>query len=234
MMEAKQILINNINKIHTTKLGINRLKNNLNIDCIDINKFCIDKILKQNCLIKRQGKNFYCYIDNIKIVINASSYTIITAKKESIFKNLKFVSLKDEPNLKYDAAKWFSSKWGVDEKAYLKCINDFIYGKSKYCWYLCLDNKNIVGGLGVIDNDFHNRKDLKPNLCALYVEKEYRNNKIAKELLKLTINYLKSQSISPMYLVTDHIGFYEQYGWKFCCFVKDEITLKDTRLYIYE
>lgn len=233
-MEAKQILLNNIDKIHTTKLGINRLKNNLNIDSIDIVKYCIDKILKQNCLIKRHGKNFYCYIDNIKIVINASSYTIITAKKDYISKKLKFLSLKDCPNLKYDAAKWFSDKWGVNQEAYLKCIDDFISDKSKYCWYICLDNKNIVGGIGVIDNDFHNRKDLKPNLCALYVKEEYRNNKIAKKLLQLTIDNLKNQGISPLYLVTDHIGFYEKYGWKFFCFAKDEITLKDTRLYIYE
>ena len=41
-------------------------------------------------------------------------------------------------------------------------------------WYLCLDSECIVGGLGVIENDFHDRKDLKPNVCAVYTEKEYR------------------------------------------------------------
>ena len=71
-------LINNINKIHTTELGIKRIKNNLNIDC-DVVSYCKNKILDKKCKINKNGKNYYCYIDNIIITINSYSYTIITA-----------------------------------------------------------------------------------------------------------------------------------------------------------
>ncbi len=30
------------------------------------------------------------------------------------------------------------------------------------------------------------------------------------------------QGITPVYLVTDHIGFYERYGWEFLCMVQGD------------
>lgn len=75
----KQILLDNINKIHTTELGVDRIKRNLKLEEQDVVKYCKDKILKTDCNIYKQGKNWYCEIDNIKITVNSYSYTIITA-----------------------------------------------------------------------------------------------------------------------------------------------------------
>ena len=75
----KDILLSNIDKIHTTEMGINRIKKNLKLDTKDVVEFCKNKILDKNCNIYKQGKNWYCEIDNIKITINSYSYTIITA-----------------------------------------------------------------------------------------------------------------------------------------------------------
>ncbi len=74
----KEILLSNIDKIHTTKLGIERIKRNLKLDIDDVVLYCKNKILDKNCEIIKQGKNWYCFIDNIKITINSYSYTIIT------------------------------------------------------------------------------------------------------------------------------------------------------------
>lgn len=71
-------IINNIDKLHTTKMGCERIKYNLNIDC-NVIDYCINKILDKKCRIYKKGKNWYCEIDNIKITINSYSYTIITA-----------------------------------------------------------------------------------------------------------------------------------------------------------
>lgn len=71
-------LLLNIDKIHTTKMGIGRIKKNLNIDC-DVVDFCKKIILNEDCIIYKNGKNYYCEIDNIRITINSYSYTIITA-----------------------------------------------------------------------------------------------------------------------------------------------------------
>lgn len=78
-IEDKQILLHNINKIHTTEMGIERIKRNLNINVNDVVEYCINKIIQTNCIIYKQGKNYYCEVDNMKITINAHSYTIITA-----------------------------------------------------------------------------------------------------------------------------------------------------------
>lgn len=72
-------LLLNIDKIHTTKLGINRIRKNLKLSNIDAVEYCKNKILNKKCNIYKQGKNWYCEIDNIKITINSYSYSIITA-----------------------------------------------------------------------------------------------------------------------------------------------------------
>lgn len=80
-MEDKQILLNNIDKVHTTEMGIYRIKKNLKLDNNYVVEYCKNKVLDKNCNIYKQGKNWYCEIDNIKITINSYSYTIITAHK---------------------------------------------------------------------------------------------------------------------------------------------------------
>jgi hypothetical protein len=75
-------LIFNIDKIHTTVLGIERIKKNLDLNSTDVVKWCKDKIKDQNCHIFRKGKNWYATISNYVITVNAYSYTIITAHKE--------------------------------------------------------------------------------------------------------------------------------------------------------
>ncbi len=61
----------------------------------------------------------------------------------------------------------------------------YLNNETEYGWYLCLAGEHIVGGLGVIENDFHNRKDLSPNVYAVYTEKEYRCQGIAGKLLDI-------------------------------------------------
>ena len=75
----KEVLLLNIDKIHTTVMGFNRIKKNLRLDIDDIVSYCKNKILDNNCIIYKQGKNWYCEIDDIKITVNSYSYTIITA-----------------------------------------------------------------------------------------------------------------------------------------------------------
>lgn len=75
----KEILLSNIDKVHTTEMGIHRIKKNLKLDTDDVVEYCKNKVLDKNCNIYQQGKNWYCEIDKIKITINSYSYTIITA-----------------------------------------------------------------------------------------------------------------------------------------------------------
>lgn len=145
----------------------------------------------------------------------------------------KYITLREKPELMDSVATWFNSKWGVPKEAYLGCMEDYLSGKTEYGWYICLDGDNIVGGMGVIENDFHNRKDLTPNVCAVYTEESYRKQGIAGVLLNMVVDDLKTKGISPVYLVTDHTGFYERYGWEFFCMAQGDGEPDMTRLYIH-
>ncbi len=72
-------LMDNIDQIHTTPMGMERIKRNLKLGDTDVVEYCKNKMRDKNCIIYRQGKNWYCEVDHIKITVNAYSYTIITA-----------------------------------------------------------------------------------------------------------------------------------------------------------
>ena len=145
-----------------------------------------------------------------------------------------YVTLRERPELKEKAAAWFHSKWNVPEAAYLACMDMYLAHKTEYGWYLCLDQEEIAGGLGVIENDFHDRKDLTPNICAVYTEEKYRCKGIAGRLLELAVDDLRIKGITPVYLITDHQGFYERYGWEFLCMVQGDDEPDMTRMYIHK
>ena len=111
-----------------------------------------------------------------------------------------YITLREKPDLKETAAEWFHNKFGVPAKAYLDCMEAYLKGETEYGWYLCLDGDRIVGGMGVIENDFHDRKDLSPNICAVFTETEYRCKGIAGHLLNMVVEDLRTRGISPVYL----------------------------------
>ena len=145
----------------------------------------------------------------------------------------KYITLREKNELKDEAAEWFHSKWGVPKEAYLECMDAYLNNETEYGWYLCLDGEKIIGGLGVIDNDFHARKDLTPNVCAVYTEEEYRCQGVAGKLLNFVVEDMKEIGISPLYLLTDHTDFYERYGWEFLCMVQGDGESELSRMYIH-
>ena len=145
----------------------------------------------------------------------------------------RFIELRECPYLKDKAAAWFHEKWGVPEKAYRECMDACLSGDCSFGWYLCLSGDEIVSGLGVIENDFHARKDLTPNVCAVYTEKKHRGKGIAGCLLTMAVEDMRAKGFSPLYLLTDHTGFYERYGWEFLCMVQGDGATEPSRMYIH-
>lgn len=146
---------------------------------------------------------------------------------------LNFFNLRAQPELAQAAAEWFHEKWGVPTQAYLDCMNTYLSGETELGWYLCRDGEQIVGGLGVIENDFHPRKDLSPNICAVYTEERHRGRGIAGQLLQQACEELRAVGISPVYLLTDHTGFYERYGWEYLCPVQGDGETTMSRMYVH-
>lgn len=75
-------LLMNLQKLHTTELGLGRIKRNLSLHTKDVVGWCKTKISSANALLVRNGKNWYVKVDGCIITVNAYSYTIITAHKE--------------------------------------------------------------------------------------------------------------------------------------------------------
>ena len=78
----EEILIKNIDKIHTTDMGVDRIRRNLGLGDVDVVSWCKERVLDKTSIKERQGKNWYVRADGCVITINASSYTIITCHKE--------------------------------------------------------------------------------------------------------------------------------------------------------
>ena len=100
-------------------------------------------------------------------------------------------------------------------------------------WYLALEGPRIIGGMGVIENDFHDRKDLTPNVCAVYTEPDCRCRGVAGALLRFVCRDMHEKGIDTLYLLTDHTGFYECYGWDFFCMAQGDGEDAPSRMYVH-
>mgnify|MGYP001164428106 CR=1 FL=1 len=137
--------------------------------------------------------------------------------------NVNIISLQSQPQWRILAARWFQEKWGIPLEEYLTSIEECIDGAAPVPqWYLVIDKEQIIAGAGVIENDFHERKDLAPNVCALYVEPELRCRGIAGRLLSQICQDMAVKGIETLYLITEHVSFYERYGWEYLYLVKGE------------
>ncbi len=145
------------------------------------------------------------------------------------------VNLIDMPEIKERAAQWFHEKWGIPREAYLESMEENLSGKSAVPqWYLAIEDGRIIGGMGVIENDFHDRKDLAPNVCAVYTEADRRGRGVAGALLNYVAEDMKARGIDTLYLITDHTSFYERYGWEFLCMVQGDGESEPSRMYIHK
>lgn len=81
-MNADNELLANLDKLHTTELGVVRIRKNLSLDTENVVDWCKVRIKSSEAVITRTGKNWYVNIDGCIITVNAYSYTIITAHKE--------------------------------------------------------------------------------------------------------------------------------------------------------
>lgn len=142
--------------------------------------------------------------------------------------------LSDKPELKNAMAQWFHEQWGIPLEAYLASMEECLESNAPIPqWYVAVDGGRIIGGMGVIENDFHKRHDLSPNVCAVYTESDRRGEGIAGVILNFVCKDMKQSGIDMLYLITDHIGFYERYGWDYLFDVETDDN-STSRMYIHK
>ncbi len=137
--------------------------------------------------------------------------------------NYLIEDLNAKPEYMDAAALWFCGKWDVPKQAYLDSMKNALLSPSGVPrWYIVTNERDkIIAGLGVIENDFHKRPDLTPNLCALFVEEPCRRQGIARTLLDRACADLSKNGIVQTYLITSHTGLYERLGWIFWGMVEE-------------
>lgn len=146
----------------------------------------------------------------------------------------EIIRLTDHPDLKHSMAKWFHEKWGNPLEAYLESMEEALAGDHAYPeWYAAVEDGRIIGGMGVIENDFHDRTDLAPNICAVYTEPDCRGRGVAGALLGFVCDDMRSRGLESLYLLTDHDSFYERYGWQFLCMAQGDGEEQMSRMYEY-
>lgn len=126
-------------------------------------------------------------------------------------------SVRAHPELAPAAIDYFSARWsdGRQRALYDDCIRHCLDAPSSLPqWYLLMADEAIVGGAGMIPNDFISRMDLQPWLCALFVEEPYRGRHLAGRLIARSKADAVGMDCRALFVATYLRGFYERYGFR--------------------
>lgn len=149
--------------------------------------------------------------------------------------NFSILPLRANASWAEKAAAFFAPHWNDPIAEFQQSIAHCIEQPNQLPqYYIAVHNNRIVGGIGVCVNDDHNRYDLTPNICDLWVEPEYRNMGLAGKLLKTAEEDMLLRGITTLYLVTEHTSFYERYGWTFVFNVNWKYASDPTHSRLYE
>ena len=129
---------------------------------------------------------------------------------------MDIVGIRERPGHFDDAVDYFSETWGVDRQIYADSMTDCLSTKDPYPrWYIMLDDEEIIGCYGIVEHDFMADRDFCPWLCALFVEPDMRGQQLGGRLLAHAVCEAAKLGIEKLYLNTDHVGYYEKYGWNY-------------------
>ena len=133
------------------------------------------------------------------------------------------IPVRDWPEAQDEITAWFHEKAGVPPEVCRQSIRDCLGNETGLPqWYVVARGNRIVAGCGVIANASPAREELTPELCAVYVEEEFRNRGIAGFLLQYVCKDMAGLGFETLYLLSDIIGFFERYGWEYVCTVRGD------------
>lgn len=130
---------------------------------------------------------------------------------------MEIISVREKPEYKQKAIEYFQKTWAsVSPIIYEDCIVHSISAKNPLPqWYLLKDADEIIGCAGLITNDFISRMDLYPWVCAIFIDERFRGNNYGSLLLEKAKEDTKRRGFECLYLCTDHIGYYEKFGFNY-------------------
>ena len=133
---------------------------------------------------------------------------------------MEVINTRENPQYKTVAIEYFQKIWASDKSkpVYENCITRSLATESTLpIWYLLMDSDKIIGCAGLVTNDFISCMDLWPWLCALYIDAEHRGNAYGALLIDRLKKDAAKSGFAKVYLSTDHVGYYEKYGFEYVC-----------------
>ena len=131
---------------------------------------------------------------------------------------MDIISIREHPEYVEQAIAWFQARWASEASrmVYDDCIRHCVDSASPLPqWYLLRAGNEFIGGAGLIPNDFISRADLWPWVCALHIDPEWRGSSLGSLLLDRAKTDARRLGFAAVYLCTDHVGFYEKYGFRY-------------------
>lgn len=147
---------------------------------------------------------------------------------------IEIIELSQNPDLLSDGITYFWKCWGNQSnyKFYKDCIENSLDNKNVLPkFYLSLTRKEIIGSYALLTNDLISRQDLMPWFACLFVNEEYRNKGIARQLIQHGLSEACQKGFERLYLSTHLDAFYEKTGWKL---VANGYHVDDSEIKIYE
>lgn len=130
---------------------------------------------------------------------------------------MKIISVRENPTYKEIAIQYLQNSWSeVPPVIYEDCISNSITAEQSLPqWYLLEKEDEIIGCAGLVTNDFISRMDLYPWFCAMFIDERYRGNHYGKLLIDRAKQDTAKFGFKYLNLCTDHIGYYEKYGFRY-------------------
>jgi GNAT superfamily N-acetyltransferase len=130
----------------------------------------------------------------------------------------QIIDLRDYPNLLKEAIEYVAQRWGLHRRIFEECITSSMTTTSPLPrWYLLINGDEIIGSYSLMNNDFVSRQDLWPYLSNLYVDEKERGKGLGAVMLEHARQEAYKLGYNKLYLCTDHINYYEKYGWIHIC-----------------
>jgi len=128
-----------------------------------------------------------------------------------------FVNLADRLDLIDLVSRWRWQEWNRDKSIeYVKYSTAHNTQRDRIpMTFIAMLQDRPVGTVSLWMNDLACRQDLHPWMASLYVDEAYRNKGIGTQLQAYATNAARGLGYTRIYLITDHVGYYERLGWAF-------------------
>ena len=96
-----------------------------------------------------------------------------------------------------------------------------------------VDNENVVSFATYAKRDCVKDDTMFPWIGFVYTNEDYRGKRYSQKVINYILDNAKNDGYSNIYLATDHIGFYEKYGFSYLE-TRIDIYEEESRIYYYD